>query len=464
MKLTSLALVVSLSTCSALAVSANANTQDNSQDNSHENTKANAKAMYSTSTAAKDQVTLTNWADANFNHWSFQNMGIHPNLMVPRDGKVSMLAENLDPSIAALKFDYAGQQFTVNQAMINDRTDGYVIIKDGQVVHEQYFGTFGPKDHHMWASSTKSLVGQAVGLLVEQGKLDPNKTVDSYIEELKGSHFGEQTVRTVLNMTSALDYSEDYANISPGTMHYEYFRRLGLVPAYDLMKLDPTKDDTPRGLLEFAPQFKQNPDLAVNHKYEYHSPNVDVAGWLIARVSGQPLHQFIAENIWYKLGVEHDATFMTDMTYTPVATGGFTSTLRDFARVGIAMANHGNYNGQQVFSKAWLADTFALTDDEKEHMQRSIYKSKEAGVYDEWLEGYKNYLWVHDSKKGIATFRGVFGQHLYINQEQNLVIATFSSAKSASNAARATNKPRLAAFEAIANHYQQESSLANLDK
>ncbi|WP_153914412.1 serine hydrolase domain-containing protein [Shewanella sp. TC10] len=441
MKLKSLAISIALTTCSVFSVSAN----------------DNAKAMYSTTTDAKEQVTLGNWAHPDYNHWAFQNMGIHPSVMVPRDGNVSVLSENLDPRLAALNFEFGEQEFTVKEAMINDRTDGYVIIKDGEIVHEEYFGTFGPKDHHMWASSTKSLVGQAIGILVEQGKLDPNKTVESYIEELQGSHFGQQTVRTVLNMTSALDYSEDYANITPGTMHYEYFRRLGLVPAYDLMALDPTKDDTPRGLLEFAPQFKQNSALAVNHKYEYHSPNVDVAGWLIARVSGQPLQDFIAENIWYKLGVEHDATFMTDMAFTPVATGGFATTLRDFARVGIAMANNGKFNGQQVFSKAWIEDTFNLTEDEKGHMDRSVYKAEDSAVYDQWLEGYKNYLWVHDSEKGIATFRGVFGQHLYINQEQNLVIATFSSAESASNAARSTNLPRLAAFEAVANHYEKKS-------
>ncbi|MCK8071741.1 serine hydrolase [Vibrio sp. 1CM23M] len=438
MKLKSIAILASIS---AFAVSAN----------------DNATAMYSVLTDANEQVTLGNWMHPDYNHWAFQNMGIHPTLMVPRDGNVSVLPERLDQNIAQLQFQYAEQNYTVKEAMLNDRTDGYIVIKDGQIVDEEYFGTFGPKDHHMWASSTKSLIGQAIGILVEQGKLDPNKTVESYIEELRGSHFGKQTVRTVLNMTSALDYSEDYANITPGTMHFEYFRRLGLVPAYDLMMLDPTKDDTPRGVLEFAPDFEQNPDLAVNHKYEYHSPNVDVAGWLITRVSGQPLQDFIAENIWYKLGVEHDATLMADMTFTPIATGGFATTLRDFARVGIAIANDGSFNGQQVFSKAWIEDTFNLTEDERKHMDRSIYKDKDSGVYDQWLEGYKNYLWVHDSEKGIATFRGVYGQHLYINQEQNLVIATFSSAQSASNAARSTNLPRLAAFEAITNHYEKEN-------
>ncbi|MGR5559761.1 hypothetical protein ACQKQC_26140 [Vibrio fortis] len=46
---------------------------------------------------------------------------------------------------------------------------------------------------------------------------------------------------------------------------------------------------------------------------------------------------------------------------------------------------------------------------------------------------------------------GVFGQFLYINQDKNVVIATFSSADSASNAARETSKIRLDAFESLAN-------------
>ena len=164
-----------------------------------------------------------------------------------------------------------------------------------------------------------------------------------------------------------------------------------------------------------------------------------------------PLQTFLADNIWSKLGVEHDALMMADMTFTPIATGGFNTTLRDFARVGLAMVNNGQYNGEQVFSEAWVKDTFALTEDEKLHGARSSYRDDpDSASYDEWFEGYKNHLWVHDSEKKIATYRGVFGQHLYVNQEQKLVIATFSSALSASNAMRATNRPRLAAFEAIA--------------
>ncbi|MBY5948450.1 serine hydrolase domain-containing protein [Photobacterium rosenbergii] len=399
------------------------------------------------------QATKGTWTQAPYNKWTFRNMGLHPSVMVPRDGDIVAIPEALDPKLAELEFDYQGKTYTVRDAMIGDHTDGYIVVHNGKVLHEEYFGEFTEKDHHMWASSTKSLTGQALGLLVEQGKVDVNAKVETYIEELKGTHFGQRTVREVLNMVTALNYSEDYVNMEPGDFSTEYFRRLGFVAAFDLEAIDPIKDDTPRGLLEFAPFFTQNPDLQPSYKYEYHSPNVDVIGWIISRVSGQPLQTFIAENIWSKLGAEHDAFMMADMTFVAVATGGMNTTLRDFARVGMAMANNGKYNGEQVFSEDWVKDTFALTEEEKLHTARSDYRVDEnSPVYDQWLEGYKNYLWVHDSEKGIGSFRGVFGQNLYINQEKNLVIATFSSTPSASNAARETNRPRMAAFEAVANY------------
>jgi CubicO group peptidase (beta-lactamase class C family) len=395
------------------------------------------------------QVTLMNWSEQPYNHWSFRNVGIQPSVMVPRAGKIVILPEKPTPGIPNIKFNYEGRSYSVEDAMIADSTDGYIVVQDGKILYEKYFGNFDQHDHHLWASSTKSLTGLSLGILASQGKIKMTHKVEAYIPELKGTYVGQRTVREILNMTSALDYSEDYENFTPGAVSTEYFRRLGFIPGFDLMAIDPTKDDTPRGILQFIPLFEGNPELSPNVKYEYHSPNVDVAGWIISRVSGKPLNSFVAENVWMKLGAEHDAFYFTDVAFNPVATGGFNTTLRDFARVGLAVLNNGQFNGKEIFPASWIEDTFSLTDAERQHMARSIYKDKDGSVYDEWLEGYKNFLWIHDAEKGIATFRGVFGQHLYINRSKNLVIATFASAASASNAARVTNRPRLAAFEAI---------------
>lgn len=404
---------------------------------------AHAAVMDGFPASGETQVTASNWTLPTYNQWAFRNVGIHPSVMVPRDGETVTIPYNMNETLEQATFAYQGEKVTLLEALAADHTDGYLVIKDGQIVYERYFGEFGPRDHHLWASSTKSLVGMAAGILVEQGQLDTEKKVSAYIPELKNSAFAERTVRDVLNMITALDYSEDYVNMEPGATSTEYFRRLGFIPAYDLMALNPAKDNTPRGIQAFLPSLEQNPELSPRHKFEYHSPNVDVIGWIIERQSGQPLQTYIAENIWGKLGTEHDAFFITDIAYTPVATGGFNTTLRDFARFGLAMANNGQYNGEQLFPEKWVKDTFTLSEEERQHVRKSQYKDTGHVTFDDKLTGYKNFWWIHDEEKGIATARGVFGQTLYVNQDKNVVIATFSSAPSASNAARDSYKLKL---------------------
>lgn len=113
-------------------------------------------------------------------------MGLHPSVMVPRSGDIVPIPEALDPGIAELEFEYGGETLTVRDAMIGDMTDGYIVIHKGKVLHEEYFNGFTERDHHLWASSTKSLTGQAIGLLVEQGKVDVDAKVETYISELRG--------------------------------------------------------------------------------------------------------------------------------------------------------------------------------------------------------------------------------------------------------------------------------------
>jgi hypothetical protein len=72
-------------------------------------------------------------------------------------------------------------------------------------------------------------------------------------------------------------------------------------------------------------------------------------------------------------------------------------------------------------------------------------------MYDDKLIAYKHFWWIRDREKGIVTARGVFGQSVYVNKDKNVVIAMFSSARSASNATRETWKAKLHATQAIAD-------------
>lgn len=399
----------------------------------------------------ESQVTLMNMAAQPFSHWGFRNMTVQSSLTVARGGKIHEFGRRPNDRIEKIPFEYNGKKYNVLDVLEADDTDGYLVIKDGTIVYERYWRDFTETDYHLWASSTKSLVGLCAGILVEQGKLGVNKKVPAYIPELKGSAFSDLTVRQVLNMVSALDYSEDYVNLKPGSVHFEYFRRIGLTPAFDLMATVPTETDEPRGTLRLLPRFERNPNLEPGYKFEYHSPNVDVIGWIIQRQSGLPLNKFVEKHVWSKLQTEHDAAFTCDIDFTPIATGGFLCTLRDFARFGLCVLNNGRVEGEQVFPADWIRDTYRVTDEEIAHTTRSAYKDKTAPVYYDELIAYKNFWWIHDREKGIMMANGVFGQAVYVNMEKNVVIAMFSSAKSASNAARDTWAVKRHATQVIAD-------------
>lgn len=408
------------------------------------------KAMDGFPATPESQVTLMNAMEIPYNNWTFRNASIFPTLMIPRGGDIYKFPEMKSTTIEEYKVPRTNGQ-TVVETFMNDGMDGVIVIKDGVVRYERYFGDFKPHDRHIWASSTKSLTAMVAGQLIEEGKLDLNKTIEQYLPEMKGGAFEGLTVQQVLNMVSALDYSEDYVDLSPGTVHYEYFRRIGLTPAFDLMALDPRTDDTPRGNWEFIPQMQRHADKTPGEVYEYHSPNVDVIGLIMSRITNTPLNELFSEYVWQKLGTEHDAQIMVDAAFNPIATGGMLSTLRDFAKFGYTILNDGAFNGQQIFPKSFINDTYNLEKENYNAGQKSIYRNdSEAITYDEHFRAYKNFWWVHDGDKQIMTARGIYGQTIYIDKSNDVIIASFSSADSASNASRANYKTVMDAFKLIA--------------
>lgn len=188
-----------------------------------------------------------------------------------------------------------------------------MVIQGGKILYEHYFGGFGAHDHHLWASSTKSMVSSAAGILVDRG-------VQRYLSKFKADTARE-----------------------PGAV------------------------------------------------LDYQSPNVDVLGWLVARLSGVPLQTFVAEEIWGRLGVEHDAFFITDLAYAPIATGGFNTTLRDAARFGLAVLHGGRVGDRQVLAADWVEQSFQVRESDREAARRSIFLDPENPAYFPALEAYRNF-------------------------------------------------------------------------
>jgi CubicO group peptidase (beta-lactamase class C family) len=290
---------------------------------------------------------------------------------------------------------------------------------------------------------TKSLASTAFGLLVTAGKVDLQASPAKYIPELRGSGFERVTIQQVLDHTSAIDFKENYTDFESDFFRY-------YAPALNLAWLPGAADVQPEqaeiyGVHDFLSRFiKPDPALQPGEAFDYNSSNADVLGWLIARISGQPFHDFIQQSIWSRIGAEHDAFVAVDRAYMPVATGGMNSTLRDAARFGMLVRDRGEFNGEQVIPVAWVDASLQLD----EAMQANMAANPKYGE-DPWI-AYHNMWWVLDDTAGEYCAVGVHGQVIYINRRADTVMAWFSSQPVASAAGNLDFQSKLKAARELA--------------
>ena len=180
---------------------------------------------------------------------------------------------------------------------------------------------------------------------------------------------------------------------------------------------------------DFLGRFiKADPARGPGDYFDYNSSNADLLGWLIARISGQPFQDYIQQNIWAKLGAEHDAYIAVDRAYMPAVTGGMNSTLRDALRFGIMIKDRGVFNGQKVIPASWIDQTLQVSERLETNMRNnSKYQA------DAW-QAYHNMWWILDAEAGEYCAVGIHGQVIYINRKADTVMAWFSSQPGASAA------------------------------
>ena len=365
------------------------------------------------------------------NRWAFSHLReLQPTRNVPRgNGPVSVLPLALRPELEAVRFARLsdGAQTDWLRALEAICADGAVVLHRGRIVYQRYFGALEEHGQHMAMSVTKSVVGTLGAMLAADGTLDEHALVTHYIPELGVSAFGRATVRQVMDMTTDIDYSEDYADPEAGV--WKHARAGELLPR-------PASYAGAEGYRQFL-QTVQGQG-AHGRAFAYRTVNTDVLGWLIGRAAGQPLAQVLSERIWSRLGAEQDAAFAVDGQGADFAGGGLCTGLRDLARLGETMRLGGFFNGTQVVPEAVVAD-----------IRRGADAARFALAGYARLAGwsYRNMWWVAHDAHGTFTAQGIHGQVLHIDPVAEMVVARFASHPLAANAHLPASMP---AFRALA--------------
>jgi hypothetical protein len=319
---------------------------------------------------------------------------------------------------------------TWKESLSANYTDGILILHKGRVVYEKYFGCLDEMGKHAAMSMTKSLTGLLAEILVVEGQLDDTSKVSSIIPELKDSAFGSATVRQVMDMTTALDYSEDYSD--PRADIWVYSKAASPLPK-------PKGYEGPNGYFEYLQTVKR--DGVHGEVFGYRTINTDALGWIISRVTGKDLAQLLSERIWSRMGAEQDGYMTVDAKGTPFAGGGLSAGLRDMGRIGLLMLNGGKINGQQLFPKEVAKNIRAGGD--KKAFAKAGYKSLEGG-------SYRSMWWILHNKHGAFAARGVHGQTIYVDPTVEMVIVRYASFPTAKNSQ--IDPTSLPAYQAVAEY------------
>ncbi len=365
----------------------------------------------------------------SFSHWR----ELHPTVAVPRGrGPASRLprAERADLDDVTFMPIGGATPMTWKASLAANYTDGIVVLHKGRVVYERYFGALKPDGQHLAMSVTKSFFGTMAATLIAEGKLDADAPVARYIPELAQTGFADATVRQVLDMTTGIAYDESYTN--PKSAFLPYARSANF-------NARPPGYTGPNAVYDYVTTIAK--DGEHGRRFIYKSPNSDVIGWLIRRVTGKPAEVILSEGIWSRLGAEQDAYLHVDPAGTAFAAGGLNLGLRDLARFGEMMRLGGRYNGQQIIPAAAVAAIAKGGDPER--FNKPAYPTLPGG-------SYANQWWFTHNEHGAYIARGIHGQAIYIDPKAEMVIARFASHPNAANVG--IDPTSLPAYHALARH------------
>ncbi|MEM1079005.1 MAG: serine hydrolase [Pseudomonadota bacterium] len=353
-------------------------------------------------------------------------------LRAPRD-LPGLTPEALTESMAAidaLQLQPLGDDgpMTFDAAFYANYTDGLLILHRGEIVYERYAGCLAKDGKHAIMSMTKSITGLLGEILVTEGVLDDTALVRDMIPEIGDSAFATATVRQVMDMTTGVAYSEDYADPQADIWLYS-------AAASPLPK--PADYTGPNGYWEYLQQVA--PEGEHGDAFHYKTINSDMLGWLISRATGKAVTQLASERLWRPMGAEQDAYQTVDGLGVPFAGGGVTAGLRDLGRLGQLMLYQGRVGETQLFP-AEVVETIATGGD----------RSKFSGF--PTLEGgsYTSQWWVFHNDHGAYAARGVHGQTIYVDPTAEMVLVRLASYPLAQNGF--IDPTSLPAYQAVAEH------------
>ena len=285
-------------------------------------------------------------------------------------------------------FQFEGSFYPTEPFLQDTKTSALLVIQDDVIRCENYF--FGGDEATVFSSNSmgKSFVSALMGFAVADGFIDSvNDPLGKYIPEFVGTDLENIPIKACLQMASGINFNEDT------DMNSFSMRTLMGTPAMEVI----------------AGYGVQEPPFTYRR---YLSINTEILGQVIKNATGKGLGEYMEEKLWTRIGSAHDA-YWTLNNGTELANGGLSISLRDYARFARLYLHEGNWNGEQLLPRDWIRDSLDISAD---------YSKPGANNDGYNAIGYGYQWWVPEGDQGEFMAIGVYGQFLYVNPEQNVII------------------------------------------
>jgi CubicO group peptidase (beta-lactamase class C family) len=357
----------------------------------------------------------------NFRSWD----EIFPAAVVHRSGEAFHFKEKA--ADLHVEFEYAGKKKTLDRFLDETTTTNFLVVKDDTIVYEKYFRGNTKDSKATSMSVSKSFTSALVGLCVADGVIqNVDDPITKYVDFLKGSGYDGVPIKHILQMSSGIKFSEKYDDPTSDIM-----QMVGAVAGGKSIK------DYAKELTSAKPS---------GQSFNYASIDTGILGFLIEAVTHKSPAQLLEERLWGPMGMESDACWNTDNAGNVLTFMGLNVTARDYAKFGRLYLNKGNWNGKQLISAQWVAES---VKPDKEYLTLKDFYSPG------WDIGYQYQWWVPAGNEGEFTAIGVWGQYVYVNPAQKLIIVK--------NSVDPGFDPRdpetIAAFRAIGKYLRRSSRI-----
>jgi len=305
-----------------------------------------------------------------------------------------------------IRYTFQGRSLTLDDYMQRQRVTGLLVLKDGEIVVERYNYQRTADMRLLSNSMAKTITAMAVLKALEEGLIrsldDP---AEAYVPELKGSLYGETRLVNLLRMASGARYVEDYSAHDDRRSYNDAARRAGIVQAARLI----TERAKPQG-----------------QHFNYAGPHTDVLGLVVRAATGRTLCDYVDEKIWKPIGAEAQASWLLNpVDKIERAQGGFNATLRDYARLGLMLANDGRGPRAAVLSRDHV---LAMTDPTR---QPEAFRPGHMDHHGSTYHGYGLQTWILPGSHRRFALQGIHGQAIFVDPELKLVVVHTAVGKDA---------------------------------